>query len=127
MKFEKGKPNPGKKFQKGQSGNPGGRPKMIIEVVQAARERTMAAIETLERIMLDEKATHSARVTAALGLLERGWGKAASTITLKRDGDLKDLSDAELIAIASGTAEGAAQTNGGADPSATPGDPSKPN
>ncbi len=40
MAFEKGKPNPGKKFKPGQSGNPGGRSKAIVEVAAAAREIT---------------------------------------------------------------------------------------
>ena len=111
------------RWQKGQSGNPGGKPKIIIEVVQAARERTTKAIETLERIMLDPKATGSARVTAAVALLERGWGKPMQSVTLKREGEYKDLSDAELIAIASGAVEGEPVTNGGGDPSAAPGDP----
>ena len=51
-KFEKGKPNPGRKFQPGQSGNPKGPPKAIVEVATAARERTVEAIKTLEAIML---------------------------------------------------------------------------
>jgi hypothetical protein len=122
-------PNPGKKtkFKKGQSGNPAGKPKIIIEVVQAARERTMEAIETLSRIMLDPKATASASVSAAVALLERGWGKPPATMTLKRDGAYKDLSDHELSGIAAGTTKGDTFTNGGADPFATPGDPPKPN
>jgi hypothetical protein len=124
MAFPPGK-NPGRRFKPGQSGNPAGKPKVIIEVVQAARERTVQAIETLEKIMLDPKATGSARVSAAVAILERGWGKAPQTMTVKRDGEFKDLSDAELIAFATGAAEGHAQTNGGTDPSATPGDPSK--
>ena len=117
----------GRPFVPGQSGNPGGKPKIIIEVVQAARDRTVQAIETLEKIMLDPKATGSARVSAAIAILERGWGKAPQTMTLKREGEMKDLSDAELIALAAGTAEGNGLANGSADPSATPGNPPKPN
>jgi Family of unknown function (DUF5681) len=121
-------PEPGKKtrFKPGQSGNPAGKPKIIIEVVQAARERTVQAIETLETIMLDPKATASARVSAAVSILERGWGKPPATMTLKREGAYRDLSDDELIGLAAGTAEGDTFSNCGADPSATPGDPSKP-
>jgi hypothetical protein len=39
-------------------------------------------------------------VTAAVAVLERGWGKAPQTVNLHRDGELRDMSDAELIAIA---------------------------
>src|ERR1700727_618392 len=98
-KFEKGKPNPGRKFQPGQSGNPGGMPKAIVEVTTAARALTTEAIETLKCVMLNEKATASARVSAAVAIIERGWGRAPATITLLRgDAELKELTDAELTA-----------------------------
>jgi hypothetical protein len=114
-----------KLWKPGQSGNPGGRPKILIEVTQAARERTMAALETLDTIMHSAQASAAARVSAAVAILERGWGKAPQTMTVRRDGELRDLSDAELIAIASGAAEGI-ETNGSGNPSATPDDTSKP-
>ena len=101
--FEKGKPHRGQ-FQPGQSGNPGGKPKAIITVVAAARARTVEAIETLTEIMRDKKNSPSARVTAALGLLERGWGKAPQSISIKRDpAEMSSMTDDELIAIATGT------------------------
>ena len=101
--FEKGKPHRGQ-FQPGQSGNPGGKPKAIIEVTAAARQRTLEAIETLTTIMRDKKATSSARVSAAIALLERGWGKAPQSISIKRDpSEMGHLTDDELIAIAAGT------------------------
>ena len=101
--FEKGKPHRGQ-FQPGQSGNSGGKPKAIIEVTAAARQRTLEAIETLTTIMRDKKASPSARVTAAVALLERGWGKAPQSISIKRDpSEMGHLTDDELIAIAAGT------------------------
>ncbi len=63
-------------FEKGQSGNPGGRPKALAEVVAAAREHTEAALNTLARICGDDTQPAAARVTAANALLDRGWGKA---------------------------------------------------
>ena len=41
----------GKPFQKGHSGNPGGRPKVVAEVKELARTHTGKAIETLVSIM----------------------------------------------------------------------------
>jgi hypothetical protein len=64
------------RFEKGQSGNPGGRPKAYGEIRDLARQHTDLALQTLVEI-----ATHgeneSARVTAANAILDRGWGKPA--------------------------------------------------
>ena len=60
---------------KGQSGNPGGRPKERREVVDLVRQRTPAAIESLARIMNSETSPPAAVVAASVALLDRGWGK----------------------------------------------------
>src|SRR5262245_32659217 len=70
----------GRRFQKGQSGNPGGRPKEIAEVKELARAHMPAAIEALASIMSDPKASDAARVSAACALLDRGYGKAPQHI-----------------------------------------------
>jgi hypothetical protein len=49
----------GKPFQKGQSGNPGGRPKVVAEVRELAREHTSKAVETLVSIMTNQKSCAS--------------------------------------------------------------------
>ena len=68
------------KFQKGQSGNPGGRPKALREVEELARQEAAAAMQTLATIHRDKKAPYSARVMAANALLDRGWGKARQAL-----------------------------------------------
>jgi hypothetical protein len=68
-------------FAKGQSGNPGGRPKVVAEVKELARAHTGAAIETLVSIMTNPKSAPAARVSAANSLLDRGYGKAPQHIT----------------------------------------------
>ena len=71
----------GKPFKKGQSGNPGGRPKVIAEVKELARAHTAEAIETLVSIMTNLKSAPAARVSAANSLLDRGYGKPPQHIS----------------------------------------------
>src|SRR6476661_5713004 len=71
----------GKPFKKGQSGNPGERPKVIAEVKELARAHTGEVIETLVSIMTNTKSAPAARVSAANALLDRGDGKPPQYIT----------------------------------------------
>lgn len=69
----------------GQSGNPGGRPRMTDEQRVAAitaRKFTLKAINTLVQIMENHKAPASARVSAACAILDRGWGRAPQTVEI---------------------------------------------
>jgi hypothetical protein len=67
-------------FRPGQSGNPNGRPKVVADVQNAAREHSGEAIETLAGIMRDPKAPAAARTSAACALLDRGYGKPLQTV-----------------------------------------------
>jgi HEAT repeat protein len=66
------------KFAKGQSGNPGGRPKTEIAVRDLAREQTEAAIAALVNAL--SATNEGVRVSAAQALLDRGWGKPVATV-----------------------------------------------
>jgi len=67
-------------FRPGQSGNPNGRPRVLADVQNAAREHSGEAIETLAGIMRDPKAPAAARTSAACALLDRGYGKPSQSI-----------------------------------------------
>jgi hypothetical protein len=78
-------PPPGRRFQKGKSGNPGGRPKVLGVVQDLAKQRTVEAINTLAEVMNDKSAPPAARALAADKLLDRGWGKATQPISGDKD------------------------------------------
>lgn len=59
-------------FEKGKSGNPGGRPKESHEVKELARQWTTTAIERLAYWLRSDNA--KASVAAAQTLLDRGYG-----------------------------------------------------
>lgn len=65
-------------FKKGQSGNPGGRPKDVGEVKDLARKHTKDAVERLVHWLHSDNP--KASVSAASVLLDRGWGKAAQSV-----------------------------------------------
>lgn len=62
-------------FKKGQSGNPGGRPKQDIHLRDLARAHSAEALATLVRIATSKKAPAAAQVAAACAILDRGHGK----------------------------------------------------
>lgn len=66
-------------FEKGQSGNPGGRPKENAEVKRLAREHGVTAIKKLAALM--ESDDERIVVAACQTLLDRGFGKPSQAIT----------------------------------------------
>ena len=85
-------------FRKGQSGNPGGMPKRTTEqakiwsdVKEAAKAVTQEAIDTLVETMRAGNAPYAAKVSAAMALLDRGWGKAKESVDITHKTTLEDL------------------------------------
>jgi hypothetical protein len=70
------------RFVKGQSGNPGGRPKQDDELRELAKAQTAEALKTLAQVMRSKKSPAAARVMAANSILDRGYGKPAQQIGL---------------------------------------------
>ena len=67
------------------------------------RSHTATAVRTLAGIMKERRAPAAARVSAAIALLDRGWGKPQQAIEM--DWRLKPaalMTDEELMAIARG-------------------------
>ena len=87
----------GRWLQGSPSPNPAGRPCVPAEVKEAARAHTVAAIETLARVMADESAPPSAQVMAATAMLNRGWGKP--TVSVEAKVATVDMSKAHLDAL----------------------------
>lgn len=104
-------------FKKGQSGNPGGRPKGEAQIKELARAHTKEAVAALVKAL--KAKSERTRVAAAEALLDRAWGKPAQEIQhsggIGVTRDPAQLSDEELAAIAAGSGAGAAEAAKGKD------------
>lgn len=73
-------------FVPGQSGNPGGRPRVLEQVREVARAQTAKMIGVLVGIANDPQAPPAARVSAANAVLDRAWGKPSQTLEAVENG-----------------------------------------
>ena len=80
----------GRPFKKGESGNPGGRPKVIAELRELARAHAPDAINELARLAVKAK-SETARIAAIRELLDRGYGKAAQVLAEENEADISNL------------------------------------
>jgi hypothetical protein len=73
----------------------------LAHVRDLAREHTDEAIETLLGVMHDNDAPPAARVTAAVAILDRAWGRPAQMVLSARLGarSAHEYSEDELLAI----------------------------
>ncbi len=78
----------GRPFPKGESGNPGGRPKALREVLDLARAHTVRAIERLAELV--ESGDEGIALRAADVLLDRAWGKPQEVDLADRLAALED-------------------------------------
>ncbi len=75
----------GRPFQKGVSGNPGGRPRKTDEEVkleEACRAKTREALEVIQNLMTNAR-SERVQLAAAMFIIERGWGKARERIEVE--------------------------------------------
>ena len=85
----------GRPFKKGESGNAGGRPKVIAELRELARAHAPDAIKELARLAIKAK-SEAARVAAIRELLDRGYGKTAQMLAAENEDDLSNKTADEL-------------------------------
>lgn len=78
-------------FQKGQSGNPGGRSKVVLPdgrtLTDLAREHTAKAVDALVDVLESAEASDAAKVSAATALLDRGWGRPKQDLGIEMKPD----------------------------------------
>jgi hypothetical protein len=71
-------------FQKGQSGNPGGRSPRVgpngETIAQLARVHTAEALTTLVEVCNGKAHEPRVRIAAANAILDRGWGKPKESV-----------------------------------------------
>jgi hypothetical protein len=79
-------------FQKGKSGNPGGRPAELGQFRALCREATPKALRALKLALKDPEKS----VAAAKVLLEFGWGKPTQSVSVEHS--LSDMTDEQLEA-----------------------------
>jgi hypothetical protein len=86
----------GRPFRPGQSGNPGGRPRVTAELRELAQADAPAAIKELAGAL--KARSGAAHVAAICELLDDGYGKSTQFLATDIDADLENMTKDELKA-----------------------------
>lgn len=75
-------------FQKGQSGNPGGKSKEQVAFMKLARSKAPAAFKRILKMATEPNPDQNIVLKANQFIVERAWGKAAQSIEANVSGDV---------------------------------------
>lgn len=85
-------------FKKGQSGNPAGRPKKVIDVAAIARDSSDKAMTKLAKLIDSED--ERIALQAAIAVLDRAVGKPKQTVEKTEKKEPTDYTSDELLSLA---------------------------
>lgn len=87
----------GRPWQKGQSGNPKGRPKKVLELLELARADVPEAFELARKLMKDGQADPKLRLEAARFLTSYGvGGPPKSTVLVDEDDEVQSAAPMDV-------------------------------